>query len=293
MFPLAIKSTLRRTTYFAIATFEQRNNPMAQETASARQPGHAYNIFIFVLTIVSLVIMVAMFLPLGAPTIGLLQVYDNVICFIFLFDFFLTLSRAPKKSDYFLKHGGWLDLLGSIPSLGVTFQYTGLFRLARLSRLARITRLMRGAPKGELVRDIEENRSRYTVVVTILLTFIVLATASVLVLEFESHSSEAKITTGRDALWYSVVTITTVGYGDYFPITAGGRITAVFLMVAGLGLIGVLASLMATLLIGSPSSNEDETPDTAPTLDQELALIKTELATLRQLMEKMAKESKT
>jgi voltage-gated potassium channel len=264
---------------------------MAQGTASARQTGHAYNIFIFILTIVSLVIMVAMFLPLGAATLGLLQVYDNLICFIFLFDFFLNLRRAPKKSDYFLKQGGWLDLLGSLPTLGFTSRNASLLRLARLSRLIRITRLMRGVPKGELFQDIKENRSHYTVVVTILLTLIVLATAGVLVLQFESQSPDGTITTGRDALWYSVVTITTVGYGDFFPVTAGGRITAVFLMVAGLGLIGVLASLMANLLIGSSQDDEQETPDGAPTLTQELALIKTELATLRQLMEKMSKES--
>jgi voltage-gated potassium channel len=270
-----------------------KDNPMAQETVSPRRHSNAYNIFILVLTMVSLVIMVVMFLPLSDATIGLLQFYDNLICVIFLIDFFLNLRAAPKKSDYFIKERGWLDLLGSIPSLGVTFKYSGLFRLARLSRLARIMRLLRGQNKEELVKDILENRSQYTAFITILLTIIVLATASVLVLQFESQSPEAKITTGRDAFWYSIVTITTVGYGDYYPVTPGGRLTAMFIMFAGVGIIGVLASILSSILVGSPSGPaEEETPGTAlaPTVEEELAIIKNELAAMRQLMEKMSAE---
>jgi voltage-gated potassium channel len=263
---------------------------MTQVTASPRRHSNAYNIFILVLTVISLVIMVIMFLPLNDATIGLLQFYDNLICVIFLIDFFLNLRAASKKSDYFIKERGWLDLLGSIPSLGVSFKFSGLFRLARLSRLARISRLLRGEQKGALVQDIVENRSRYTVFITILLLIIILASTSVLVLQFESQSPEAKIITGWDAFWYSIVTITTVGYGDYYPVTTAGRITGIFIMFAGVGLIGVLASLLATLLIGSPPApKEEEKPITmtAPTVDTDIATIKNELAEMRQLLEKL------
>ena len=73
----------------------------------------------------------------------LLGVYDTLICIIFLIDFFLNLRAAPKKSDYFLRQGGWLDLIGSIPSFGIS-RFGGLLRLARLSRLPRIARLFHG-----------------------------------------------------------------------------------------------------------------------------------------------------
>jgi voltage-gated potassium channel len=265
---------------------------MAQATTSPRRHSNAYNIFILVLTVLSLAVMVVMLLPISDATLQLLSVYDNVICVIFLIDFFLNLTGAPKKSDYFIKERGWLDLLGSIPSLGWLTnvgKFAGLFRLARLSRFARITRLLRGENKKALVKDVLENRSRYALFITILLTLIVLTVASVLVLQFESQSPEAKITTGGDALWYAIVTITTVGYGDYFPVTAAGRITAMFIMFMGVGIIGALASILASLLVGGAPAEEEATPPAAsvPSVQEELETIKDELAVLHQMLEKM------
>ena len=92
---------------------------MTQETAVLRKPSNAYNIFILVLTVLSLAIMVVMLLPVSSATLQLLSFYDNLICFIFLIDFFLNMRAAGKKSDYFIGQRGWLDLLGSIPSLGL------------------------------------------------------------------------------------------------------------------------------------------------------------------------------
>jgi voltage-gated potassium channel len=265
---------------------------MSQQTPKLRQHSNAYNIFILVLTVLSLAVMVVMLLPLSEETLKLLSVYDTLICVIFLIDFFVNLRRAPNKSDYFIRQRGWLDLIGSIPSFGIT-QYGGILRLARLSRFARITRLLRGENKKALVKDVLEHRSQYAGFITILLTLIVLTIASVLVLQFESQSPEAKITTGGDALWYAIVTITTVGYGDYYPVTMAGRITAMFIMFAGVGIIGALASILASLLVGSSAPAEEEAPEPtpAPTVEQELVMIKNELAALRQLMEKKGSEA--
>jgi len=263
---------------------------MASATVSPRKHSNAYNIFILVLTVLSLLIMVWMLLPVSEQTQKLLSFYDNMVCIIFLIDFFLNLRAAPKKADYFIKERGWLDLLGSIPSFGIT-QYGGLLRLARLSRFARITRLLRGKNKEALVKDVVENRGQYTAFITILLTILVLTVASVLVLQYESKSPDANIHTGWDSFWYSVVTITTVGYGDRYPVTVGGRITAMFIMFMGVGIIGALASILSSVLVGSPSAPaEEEALDTAttPAVEQELATIKSELAEMRQLLEKMS-----
>ncbi|NJD60724.1 MAG: hypothetical protein C3F13_06875 [Anaerolineales bacterium] len=270
---------------------------MTKEETSPRKHSNSYNIFILVLTVLSLLVMVALLLPLSSETIKLLTFYDNLICFIFLIDFFLNLKNSPKKSDYFIGQRGWLDLLGSIPSLGLLSnvgKYAGLLRLARLSRLARITRLLRGENKKALLNDILTNRSRYATFLTILLTIIVLTISSVLVLQFESKSPDANIKSGGDAFWYSIVTITTVGYGDRYPVTPAGRITALFIMFMGVGIIGALASILASVLVGGQSAAEEE--KAAPqaessiiatsSVEQELAGVKNELAAIRQLLEK-------
>ena len=81
---------------------------MVPETTSPRQHSNAYNIFILVLTVLSLAVMVVMLLPISEQTLKLLSVYDNLICVIFLVDFAQNLSAASRKSDYFIKERGWL-----------------------------------------------------------------------------------------------------------------------------------------------------------------------------------------
>lgn len=266
---------------------------MRSDPATLQGRSNAYNFFILILTLFSLVIMVALFLPLNAATLDLLKFYDNLICTFFLLDFLLLLRRAPSKRDFFIQQRGWMDLLGAIPSFGIVipFKYIGLVRLARLHRARRIYKHLGIQRRGELLRDILKNRSKYASFLVGLLAIIVLFTASVLVLQFESASRKALITTGWDAFWYSIVTITTVGYGDYYPVTTGGRITGIFIMITGVGIIGALASLMASLLIGeshSTAEEEEAEEERQSDVEKELAAIHQELAALRLLMEKDA-----
>jgi len=254
---------------------------MSSGPGTGAKRSNAYELFILVLTLLSLGIMVVLVLPVSDATRQLLTVYDNAICVVFLVDFFGNLSRAATKREYFIGRRGWLDLLGSIPTLGA-FRFTALFRLARLSRLARIRRLLRGQNKRELIADVLTHRGQYAAFVSVMAAMIVLVVCSVLVLQFESHAADANITTGGDALWWAIVTITTVGYGDFFPVTTAGRITGTFVMFAGVGIIGALASILASVLVASPKTEEEpeEVPATG-TVRDELVEIKAELSALR------------
>ena len=266
----------------------------AATTPQLRQHGNPYEIFILVLTVLSLVVMGLLLLPLDQATLDTLLFYDNLICIVFLGDFIFNITGARPRRAYFIGQRGWLDLLGSIPTLGI-LRFTALFRLARLSRLSRILRLLGGQRRKELVLDVLQNRSQYALFITLSLVFLVLTTASVLIVQFESRSPDANITTGGDALWWGFVTITTVGYGDYYPVTTLGRMVGVGVMFAGVGVIGALASILASLLVSPAPADEEEPaastehPAELPALEAlrgELAETRAEMARLRQLMVK-------
>jgi voltage-gated potassium channel len=265
---------------------------MTAQSPVLRQHGNAYNIFILVLTIFSLVAMALLVLPiLRDDTRQLLMVYDNVICLIFLGDFVYNLSGSKPRRAYFIHERGWLDLLGSVPSFGF-FQFTALLRLARLSRLGRIGRLLGAKDRAAIVRDVLENRGQYATFITLLAAGLVLSVASVLVLQVEGKNPDANITTPGDALWWGLVTITTVGYGDTFPVTLLGRSIGVLVMIAGVGIIGALASILASLLV--PPAKEDEEAASAPAAASpagtdailaELVKVRAEMAALREAVQ--------
>jgi voltage-gated potassium channel len=228
---------------------------MTEAQPVTRQHGNSYNIFILVLTVYSLVLMCVLVLPLDPDTRSTVNVWDNAICIVFLIDFFYNLAGAKPKRGYLIGQLGLIDLLGSIPSFNF-IPFTAFFRLFRIFRLVRILKMFRGQNQKQIVADVLHNRGQYATFITILLAGMVLSVSSILVLQFESRSPDANILTGGDALWWAIVTITTVGYGDFYPVTALGRITGVFVMFSGVGIIGALASILASLLV-SPSSSTD------------------------------------
>jgi voltage-gated potassium channel len=260
---------------------------------------NSYIIVVLILTIFSLALMAVQFLlPEGTETWKLVNLYNNLTCIFFLIDFTMRMLAEPRNRDYLIGQQGYFDLLGSIPSFGVIplfAQYSGLLRLFRLSRLLRLRRFLNPENREILKNEILNNRGNYALLLTVLMAMIVICTASIFVLLFESKSPDANITTGGDSIWWSIVTITTVGYGDRYPVTLGGRTVAVFVMFAGVGIIGALASILASLLIPQPKKEENpdepEPVENLPavsdaTVAQELVAVKTELAALRQLLEK-------
>ena len=256
---------------------------------------NSYTILVLILTLFSLTVMGVQFLlPEGSETWKLVNFYNNLTCVFFLIDFAMHMIAEPVKRDYFIGQKGYFDLLGSVPSLGFS-QYTAILRLFRLSRLFRLRRFLNPENRQLLKDEILNNRGSYALLLTVIMALLVISTGSILVVHFESKSPDANITTGGDSMWWAVVTITTVGYGDRYPVTLGGRLTAVFVMFSGVGIIGALASILASFLIPQPKKPEEpaepqpgENPPavSGPAVEHELAAVKTELAALRQLLEK-------
>jgi voltage-gated potassium channel len=108
---------------------------------------------------------------------------------------------------------------------------------------------------------------------------------AVIVYLFERHAPGSNIHTLRDALWWSFVTVTTVGYGDYYPVTAGGRITACFIMATGLLTLAVVTAQVASSFVAqSPTRARPAPPEEAVRHEVTLAELDERLARIERLL---------
>jgi voltage-gated potassium channel len=131
--------------------------------------------------------------------------------------------------------------------------------------------------EGELrVEAILRHHSLFRVLIAVVATIFL---GAWLVLLFEENAKASNIHDYPDALWWAVVTVTTVGYGDRFPITEGGRVVAVILMLVGIGLIGVLTATVASVFIKEHTdANKEEIKKGHADLGQQLSVISDRLA---------------
>lgn len=198
-----------------------------------------WQILILFLSLYALVALVVQtFCPVSAEVSHVLDLFDNAICLVFLADFFWNLARSKNKAA-FLKWG-WLDFISSIP----TFEVLRIGRLARVVRILRILRGMRSMRR--VVGHLYRNKAQGGLYTAMMITFTLLVGGSVFILHAE-RGSASEIQTASDAIWWAVVTVTTVGYGDYVPVTIEGRVIASLLMISGIGLFGTFTGYVATL----------------------------------------------
>ncbi len=102
----------------------------------------------------------------------------------------------------------------------------------------------------------------------LLIAILVLEFGSLAILAAEHSSPEANITTASDALWYIVVTMSTVGYGDQYPVTQLGRVFGVLIIVVGVGVFGTLTGFLANAFL-SPADAHDAAEEAGPQTNTE------------------------
>jgi voltage-gated potassium channel len=191
-------------------------------------------------------------IPIDKETKEIIDIVDVAVCAVFFVDFIFNMVRAPSKWRYFFKWG-WIDLLSSIPNIDI-------LRLGRASRILRIFQILRGLKATKILASfILERRKQGAFLAAALTSFLLIIFSSIAILHFEKEVPSANIMTAEDAVWWAVVTMTTVGFGDKYPVTFEGRVVAMVLMIAGVGLFGMFSGFIAAWFI-SPEKlcQEDE-----------------------------------
>ena len=223
--------------------------PWQQQTADGQvllsMPWEIFVLGVALLSIVNLVLAVVA----RNPDIGqVVTVMDSILILICLIDLMRRLRVATDKRAYMLKGWGWLDLVSVIPML----------RIARLLRIARVVRVVRrmGGPEAAM-RAFFANKATGGLFLVLLIAIVVMEFGSLGVLWAERGAEGANITTAEEALWYMIVTMSTVGYGDFYPVTDVGRMLGTFIIVVGVGVFGTLTGFLANVFL-APSESADE-----------------------------------
>ena len=197
-----------------------------------------YLIFISAVAVLAFLVALAYYVIRDEEIRQVLLVLDTVYALIFLTDFFLRLRHSSSRRQYML-HWGWLDLTTSIPGIPA-------LRIVRtVSVWFGSKRLLAAAP-AEVE---EEARSRLGESVLFLIVFVgltILTIGSILVIYAEQDAARATIRTGYDAVWWSLVTVSTVGYGDEVPVTPLGRLIGVLMIIVGVALFTTITSYLAS-----------------------------------------------
>lgn len=235
------------------------NTPKSASARHAESKGSIYDIgncgpllwqiFVLAASVVSVVLIGGTFAPRLSPAVvELLRQLDAVVCLIFFSDFILQTWKAPDRWRY-LRTWGWIDLLSSIPLMMEPF---GVVRIARIFRIFRVIRVVRGSDLR--LRKFASNPAQATLF-TIGMLFLVVVTLSSTAMLIVEEDASSPINTAGDALWWCMVTLSTVGYGDVVPVTRAGRVIAVLTMLGGIAVFSTFTAFVASTFLAARQTN--------------------------------------
>lgn len=202
---------------------------------------------------------------LPETTRRLLFAFEVLIVAIFATEYFLRLFTAERPRGYALSFWGIIDLLAWLPALLTFIPAMQAVRVLRLVRLLRLIKLFNTAPAlRRLTRAFAQVRAE--LVVWFVISTLLLYISAVGIYLFENAVQPEVFTSIPAALWWSVVSFTTVGYGDMYPITPGGRIFTTITLFIGLGVFAVPAAIVTTALLEAetkiaPRDSDENKPD--------------------------------
>jgi len=210
-------------------------------------------------------------------------IFDTGLCTVLIVEFSYNLSRKENKLAYLREDwkGVIVDILAMFPYELITFGSYGFIRLLRLVRIFALF----GKGRRNIFNFIEKTHLNYILFTLILI--VVSSTIAVLVLE---SSPTDEINTPLDALWYVVSTITTVGYGDIVPMSPGGKVLGIILMIVGVGFFSILTATLSSYFMRDMETDEKELKKQVENLENSINEMKSDIQEFKEILKRVNDE---
>lgn len=219
--------------------------------------GRIFDIAIQVLIFISLIAYTIETLQHNSEQTKLiLKWIESVSIVIFLIEYFLRIYVAERRLRYIFSFYGLIDFLAILPFfLTKVFDLRSLraFRIFRIFRAFKLIRYNRALNRFALVAKL----IREEVILFLIVTGIFLFLASAGIYYFENQAQPEVFASIFHSAWWAIVTLTTVGYGDVYPITVGGKLFTFFILMLGVGIVTIPAGLVASALTKAREMEEE------------------------------------
>ena len=221
-------------------------------------PSRYFSFFIQALILISIVTFSVETIPnLKPQTIALLNAIELFSVSVFTLEYLLRIYVADSKPRFVFSFFGIIDLLAILPfylSFGIDLRSLRALRFLRLFRILKLVRYNRAM--NHFTRAIKSAKEE--ILLFIFITLILIYFAAVGIYYFENEAQPEHFTSIFDSLWWAIITLTTVGYGDVYPITVGGKVFTFFILMIGLGIVAIPTGIISSALTKSIDNKETE-----------------------------------
>ncbi|MGJ8713657.1 MAG: ion transporter [Maribacter stanieri] len=194
---------------------------------------------------------------LEPSTRKILRIIEVFSVIIFTIEYVLRIYVSDKKSKFIFSFFGIIDFLAILPfylSLGVDLRSLRALRFLRLFRILKLMRYNKAIERFSRAISLAKEEVLLFLIVTLILIYF----SAVGIYYFEHEVQPKNFASIFDSLWWAIITLTTVGYGDVYPITVGGKVFTFFILMIGLGIVAIPTGIISSALTKSVDKTEEK-----------------------------------
>ena len=193
---------------------------------------------------------------LKPQTRSILESIEFVCVMVFTIEYALRIYAADKKLKFIFSFFGIIDLLAILPfylAFGVDLRSLRALRFVRLFRLFKLVRYNKAIKLFGRALSIAKEEILLFLFITLILIYL----SGVGIYYFEHDAQPEHFSSIFESLWWAIITLTTVGYGDVYPITVGGRVFTFIILMIGLGIVAIPTGILSSALTRAIDSNDE------------------------------------